>query len=92
MAGDDATVDANAWSRRRPFSVTTMPVLRLVADVGNWDGSVAVMSLGQSGRPWSSHYADQIELWRRGDAVPLPFSEAAVNAATEARLILRPRE
>jgi len=92
MAGDNVTVEANAWNLSRPFTVTAMPVLRLIADVGNWDDSVVVMPLGQSGRPWSSHYADQIELWRRGEAVPLAFSEAAVNAATEARLILRPVE
>jgi len=92
MAGDDDTVDANAWEPGRPFAVATMPVLRFVADVGSWDDSVAILSLGQSGRPWSSHYADQIELWRRGEAVTLPFSDGAVAAATEARLILRPEE
>lgn len=92
VGGDGDTVEANAWDRRQPFAVTAMPVLRFVADVGNWDASVAVLSLGQSGRPWSSHYADQIQLWRRGEAVPMPFSEAAVNAATEATLVLRPSE
>ncbi len=92
MGGDNVTVDANSWNRRQPFAVSAMPAFRLIADVGNWDDSVAVMALGQSGRPWSSHYADQIQLWRRGEAFPLPFSEAAVTAATEGRLILRPEE
>lgn len=92
MVGGNDTVEANSWDRSRPYAVTAMPALRLVTDVGNWDDSVAVMPVGQSGRPWSSHYADQIQLWRRGEVFALPFSEAAVAAATEARLILRPGE
>jgi penicillin amidase len=88
--GDDATVDANYWDRLRPFDVTATPALRMVTDVGNWDASVVAMPLGQSGRPWSSHYADQVQLWRGGGAFRLAFGEAAVEAETEARLILRP--
>jgi penicillin amidase len=89
-AGDNVTIAANYWSVQQPFSVAAMPALRMVNDVGNWDESVVVMPIGQSGRPWSSHYADQIQLWRRGEAFALPFSDAAVEAATEARLVLRP--
>jgi len=91
-AGGNATVEANDWDHRRPFGVTAMPALRLVIDVGNWDEAVAVMPLGQSGRPWSSHYADQIQRWRTGGVFTLPFSEAAVEAAAEARLTLKPEE
>jgi penicillin amidase len=60
--------------------------------VGNWDESVAVMPLGQSGRPWSSHYADQLQLWRSGGVYSVPFSDAAVEASAEARMTLRPVE
>jgi penicillin amidase len=91
-AGDGVTVGASYSSRRRPFDVAAAPALRLVADVGDWDRSVAVMPLGQSGRPWSSHYADQIQAWRRGEAYPLAFSPEAVEAAAEAALVLWPAE
>ncbi len=90
--GDSVTIEANYWDHSDPFDVTAMPAIRLVTDVGNWDEAVAVMPLGQSGRPWSSHYADQIRLWREGDVFTLPFGEAAVEAATEATLVLRPEE
>jgi penicillin amidase len=90
--GDNVTINATYWSHRRPFDVGAMPALRMVMDVGDWDRSVAVTPLGQSGRPWSSHYADQIETWRRGEALPMPFSTTAVEAATEARLVLRPTQ
>lgn len=90
--GDSVTVEANTWDHRHPFAVAAMPALRLVIDVGNWDETAAVMPLGQSGRPWSSHYADQIRLWREGGVFRLPFGDAAVEAAAEARLVLRPEE
>lgn len=90
--GDNVTISAYYSSPKRPFAVAAMPAMRMIADVGEWDASVAVMPLGQSGRPWSSHYADQIDPWRRGEAVAMPFSEAAVVAAAEARLILRPEQ
>ncbi len=91
-AGDNVTINATYWSDRRPFAVAAMSALRLVTDVGNWDESVAVMPLGQSGRPWSSHYADQLQLLRSGGAFALPFSDAAVEASAEARMTLRPVE
>jgi penicillin amidase len=90
--GDNVTINATYWSERQPFAVSVMPALRMVTDVGSWDESIVVMPLGQSGRPWSSHYADQTAAWRQGGAFTLAFSEAAVERATEARLVLRPRE
>jgi penicillin amidase len=90
--GDNVTIAATYWSEDRPFRVLAMPALRLVTDVGDWDESVAVMPVGQSGRPWSSHYADQFQLWRNGGAFALPFSDAAVAASTEATLTLIPAE
>lgn len=90
--GDNVTINATYWSERRPFEVAAMPALRFVTDVGNWDASLAVMPLGQSGRPWSSHYADQLPLWRSGGAFKVPFSDAAVEASAEARLTLKPVE
>jgi penicillin amidase len=92
VPGDNVTIDANYWSRRRPFAVAAMPALRFVVDVGDWDETVVVMPLGQSGRPWSSHYADQIRSWRNGRTSRLAFSESAVQAATEAQLVMRPTE
>jgi penicillin amidase len=92
VGGDNVTISAHYSSRRRPYQVAAMPAFRMVCDVGRWDDSIAVMPLGQSGRPWSSHYADQIAPWLRGEPAGMPFSEAAVESATEARLTLRPEE
>ena len=90
VGGDNVTVNAEYWCGRDPFAVIAAPALRFVADVANWDETVLVLPVGQSGRPWSPHYADQIEAWLEVEAVRLPFSREAVEAASTARLELVP--
>jgi penicillin amidase len=64
--------------------------LRLVVDVGAWQNSRFVLPGGQSGNPFSPHYGDQVPLWRRGDGVPIPWTDAEVQAATRHSLRLLP--
>jgi penicillin amidase len=89
-AGDNVTVNATYWSGKSPFAVTTIPALRFIADVGNWDETVLVLPMGESGRPWSSHYSDQIQTWLQVGERRFPFSDEAVEAAAVARLELVP--
>jgi penicillin G amidase len=63
---------------------------RMVVDVGGWDNSVAINTPGQSGDPRSPHYRDLLELWRRGDYVPLLYTRAAVEENAETRIRLLP--
>jgi penicillin amidase len=90
ISGDNVTVNAGYWRGLNPYKVTAAPALRLVCDVANWDETVLALPVGQSGRPWSGHYADQIEGWLRLEASPFPFSSAAVEESTVARLLLAP--
>ncbi len=92
VGGDDVTVNAHYYSRSRPFAVTAIPSMRFVADVGAWDETVLVLPLGQSGRPWSPHYADHLPAWVNVRPVRFPFSDAAVEAATVSRLRLTPAD
>ncbi len=88
--GDNVTINAQYWSAQRPFVVTSMPAMRFIADVGNWDNTVLVLPVGQSGRPWSPHYSDQISRWLDVQPVRMPFSREAVAAAAKVRLALAP--
>jgi len=90
VGGDDATVNAEYWSEDRPFTVTTAPAMRFVADVGDWDNTLLALAVGESGRPWSSHYSDQIRTWLDVGGARFPFSREAVEAAVVARLELVP--
>ncbi|MCB2222586.1 MAG: penicillin acylase family protein [Actinobacteria bacterium] len=64
--------------------------LRMAVDVGAWEQARFVLPGGQSGNPFSHHYADQFELWRKGDALPIAWSEPMVARATRHTLTLRP--
>ncbi|MCR9125097.1 MAG: penicillin acylase family protein [Rhodobacteraceae bacterium] len=72
------------------YRVTIGASVRMVVDVGAWDNSVWINAPGQSGLPDSPHYADLMPLWARGDYVPMPYTRAAVDAATVALIELRP--
>ncbi len=61
----------------------------MVVDVGDWDASVATNAPGQSGDPRSEHYGDLFGPWSRGEAFPLVYSRASVEAATATRIVLR---
>ena len=87
--GGGSTVMSAAY-RAQDFRVVTGASVRLVMDVGNWDASVFINAPGQSGDSRSPHYRDLAPLWARGDYAPLLYSDAAVEAATEALIDLRP--
>lgn len=88
--------DANTVSQAStpPLDVTGDPLyvatLRIAMDVGDWDRTRVSLAGGQSGNPLSPHYSDLFEHWRRGEAIPFAYSEAAVAAATVATLRLEP--
>jgi len=89
--GDTNTVSAAPVD---PADPTGNPVavasLRMAVDVGEWEQSRFVLPGGQSGNPLSRHYADQMALWRKGDALPIAWSPEAVARATRHTLVLAP--
>jgi penicillin amidase len=91
LGGDTNTV---AQAGVQPLDPTANPAAianhRTVIDLGDLEASRFVLAGGQSGNPMSRHYDDLFALWRRGEAVPIPWSDAAVESATIDRLVLRP--
>lgn len=64
--------------------------MRMAIDLGEWELSRFVLPGGQSGNPFSPHYADQMPLWLKGDALPIAWSPEAVARATRHTLVLNP--
>jgi penicillin amidase len=58
--------------------------------VGDWDAGTIDIDAGESGEPGAPHYRDQTAGWERFARTPLPFSDAAVAAATATTLTLAP--
>jgi len=72
------------------FDVVSLPSLRFVADLADWDRSVFTLPLGQSGHFLSRHADDQTADWLAGRVHPMPWSAAAVRAAAVATWRLVP--
>jgi penicillin amidase len=64
--------------------------LRMAIELGEWEQARFVLPGGQSGNPFSPHYGDQFDLWQKGDAFPIAWSEWMVARATRHTLVLRP--
>jgi penicillin G amidase len=74
----------------RAATKTHGPAMRFVANPGNWDNSILLISAGQSGQPGSSHYSDQFPFWYEGKPIFAPFSDAAEANARKHTLNLKP--
>lgn len=73
-----------------PHAATNAAGLRMVADFSDPDSSVYVISTGQSGHPFSRHYEDQSELWRRGDALRMSLDWADAEGGALGVTVLTP--
>jgi penicillin amidase len=62
--------------------------LRMVVDVGAFEHSRFALPGGQSGNPFSPHYADQLPLWEKGDGMTIAQDEVEVTRVTRHTLRL----
>jgi penicillin amidase len=92
VGGSDATVLTTPWSDSSSWSVRAWQSARLIMDVGDWNRSIAVLPMGQSGRVWSQHYDDSQGDWLHGRPRPLAFSPASIGELTKARIVLVPSQ
>jgi penicillin amidase len=91
MGGDSDTVRMGYAPRQhagQPFYVG--PSYRQICDLSNWDLSLSIHPVGQSGQPGSKHYADLVEAWRTMQYHPMPWSRARVEDVVVDRLRLEP--
>ncbi|MGC8486378.1 MAG: penicillin acylase family protein, partial [Candidatus Baltobacteraceae bacterium] len=63
---------------------------RAVWEPGTWDRGGITIPQGESGEPGSRWYTDEAGAWIAGKLLPLPWSHAAVRAATRYSLTLEP--
>jgi penicillin amidase len=84
--GDSYTVTATGGTDNQ----TSGGSLKMIADLDDWDRSVALNNPGQSGDSRSPHYRDLFELWSRGRYFPVFFSRSRIESVVEARETLQP--
>lgn len=65
---------------------------RVIADLDDWDRSLASNAPGQSGDPDNPHYRDLFSSWAKDRYFPLLYSRSKVEAVAESVLVLGPFE
>lgn len=88
--GSGHTINCMAYSKVRPFSVTTAPLWRFVADLFLPEESSDILASGQSGHFLSPHYGDQIGPWLRGELLPQVADHDRIRRLS--CLVLLPRD
>ncbi|GAA3934481.1 penicillin acylase family protein [Microbacterium soli] len=90
VGGGSSVVNATGWRLGRSYATTTVPSMRMVVDLSDFDASTWIHLTGASGHAFHEHYTDQTEDWATGVQQPWPFTPDAVADATVDTLVLTP--
>ncbi len=89
--GDHTLMRARTSGREpTPFANVHGAVYRGIYDFADPEGSVFILSTGQSGHPLSRHYDDLGELWRRGEYIPMTLDPDLARGGAVGITQLRP--
>lgn len=90
VGGGSGVVNATGWALDEGYATETVPSMRMVIDLADWDASTWQNLTGASGHAFHPHYTDQTEGWTTGEQYPWGYTVPAVDAAAEDELTLRP--
>jgi penicillin G amidase len=92
VGGGSAMVNNTGWRASDGYEVVSVPSMRMVVDLFDWDASRWVNTTGASGHAFSGHYIDQVGRWAEGRTAPMRWSPAAVRAGAVEHLVLAPSD
>lgn len=72
------------------YQVTSGPAMRIILDFANVEESVSVLPTGNSGNRFSKHYADQKELFAKGNYRLQMMNEVNIKEKAKGKLVLIP--
>jgi penicillin amidase len=90
VSGGSSVVNATGWSLGDGFATSTVPSMRMVIDLSDFDASGWNHLTGASGHTFHENYTDQTATWQQAGLTPWPFTPEAVEAATAHLLTLQP--
>jgi len=59
--GGTSIVNATAWKVDKGFDVSSLPSMRIINDLSNWDNTLWIHTTGESGHAFNPHYIDQTD-------------------------------
>lgn len=92
VGGGSGVVNATGWSLDEGYATSTVPSMRMVIDVADWDASTWQNLTGASGHAFHPNYTDQTDGWAQGKQYPWGYSPEAVRASTQDELTLTPTD
>ena len=92
VGGGTAVANATGWDIGGTFETITVPSMRMVIDLADFDASGWNHLTGTSGHTFHPNYIDQTPAWQRAELTPWAFTDAAVDAAATHRLTLVPAD
>lgn len=91
VSGGSDSVNATSWNPASgDFTVRSLPSMRMVIDLADFDNSITMHTTGQSGHPASPNYDNMIDSWRAVQYHQMLWDRASVETATADRLVLIP--
>ncbi|MEV7632820.1 penicillin acylase family protein [Microbacterium sp. NPDC089318] len=90
VGGGASVVNATGWRLGESYATVTVPSMRMVIDLDDFDASTWNHLTGASGHAFDAHYTDQTDDWAKGIQKPWAFSKKAVEKAAVDRLVLTP--
>jgi len=90
VSGGASVVNATGWELGVSYATTTVPSMRMVVDLSDFDASTWNHLTGASGHAFDAHYTDQTADWAAGIQKPWAFSTKAVKTAAVDTLVLTP--
>ena len=92
VGGGSSVVNATGWQIGAGFETITVPSMRMVVDLSDFDASEWNHLTGTSGHTFHPNYVDQTPSWQRAELTPWAYSTSAVDAATTHTLTLEPTD
>jgi penicillin G amidase len=89
-AGGASIVNATGWDTTESYELTSLPSMRMIADLGDLNNSLTVHTTGESGHVGSPHYSDMADLWRNIQYYQMLWDEQEVTSTAESHLTLLP--
>ena len=90
MPGGKDAPNATGWNAQRDYTVTSVPSMRMIVDLGDLDKSGWINLTGASGHAFHDNYWDQAPLWAKGELLPMYSKPATVKKAAVHTLRLTP--
>jgi penicillin amidase len=90
VGGGSSVANATGWVMGEGFTTVTVPSMRMVVDLSDFDASGWNHLTGTSGHAFHPNYIDQTATWQKAELTPWAFSRTAINASTTNTLTLIP--